>query len=65
MWDLPGPGIRPVSPEQTGKLLTTGLPGKPLKKKKKTVPGLKLQHEGSSVVACKLLVAAPSSVTRD
>ena len=33
MWDLPGPGVEPVSPALTGKFLTTGLPGKPLKKK--------------------------------
>ena len=28
MWDLPGPGIEPVSPELTGRFLTTGPPGK-------------------------------------
>ena len=28
MWDLPGPGIKPVSPELAGRLLTTAPPGK-------------------------------------
>ena len=30
MWDLPGPGIEPVSPALAGGLLTTAPPGKPL-----------------------------------
>ena len=29
MWDLPKPGIEPVSPALQGRFLTTGLPGKP------------------------------------
>ena len=29
MCDLPGPGMEPVSPVLQGRLLTTGLPGKP------------------------------------
>ena len=29
MWDLPGPGIKPMSPALVGGLLTTGLPKKP------------------------------------
>ena len=28
MWDLPGPGIEPVSPELAGGFLTTAPPGK-------------------------------------
>ena len=28
MWDLPGPGIEPVSPALAGKFLTTAPPGK-------------------------------------
>ena len=28
-WDLPEPGIEPVSPAIAGRFLTTGLPGKP------------------------------------
>ena len=28
MWDLPGPGIKPVSPALAGRFLTTGPPGK-------------------------------------
>ena len=30
MWDLPGPGLKPVSPALAGEFLTTALPGKPL-----------------------------------
>ena len=30
MWDLPGPGLEPVSPALAGGFLTTALPGKPL-----------------------------------
>ena len=29
MWDLPGPGLEPVSPALAGGFLTTGPPGKP------------------------------------
>ena len=29
MWDLPEPGIKPVSPTLAGRLLTNGTPGKP------------------------------------
>ena len=28
MWDLPRPGIEPVSPALAGRFLATGLPGK-------------------------------------
>ena len=30
MWDLPGPGLKPVSPALAGGFLTTVPPGKPL-----------------------------------
>ena len=30
MWDLPGPGFKPVSPALAGGFLTTAPPGKPL-----------------------------------
>ena len=30
MWDLPGPGLEPVSPALAGGFLTTTPPGKPL-----------------------------------
>ena len=30
IWDLPGPGMEPVSPALAGGFLTTVLPGKPL-----------------------------------
>ena len=29
MWDLPGPGLEPMSPALTGRFLTTVPPGKP------------------------------------
>ena len=29
MWDLPGPGIEPVSPALAGRFLSTAPPGKP------------------------------------
>ena len=31
MWDLPGPGLEPVSPALAGRFLTTVPPGKPNK----------------------------------
>ena len=30
MWDLPGPGIKPMFPALVGRFLTSGPPGKPL-----------------------------------
>ena len=30
MWNLPGPGLEPVSPALAGRFLTTAPPGKPL-----------------------------------
>ena len=30
MWNLPGPGIEPMSPALAGEFLATGPPGKPL-----------------------------------
>ena len=32
MWNLPGPGIEPVSPALAGRFFSTVLPGKPLLK---------------------------------
>ena len=32
MWNLPGPGLEPVSPALAGRFLTTAPPGKPLAK---------------------------------
>ena len=32
MWDLPGPGLEPVSPALAGGFLTTAPPGKPEQK---------------------------------
>ena len=29
MWDLPGPGLEPVSPASAGRFLTPAPPGKP------------------------------------
>ena len=31
MWDLPGPGLEPMSPALAGRFLTTAPPGKSLK----------------------------------
>ena len=31
MWDLPGPGLEPISPSLAGRFLITGPPGKPTK----------------------------------
>ena len=30
MWDLPGPGLEPMSPALAGRFLITAPPGKPL-----------------------------------
>ena len=30
MWDIPGPGLEPVSPALAGRFLTTAPPGKPV-----------------------------------
>ena len=38
MWDLPGPGLEPVSPALVGGFLTTVPPGKPLMGFLKTYP---------------------------
>ena len=32
MWDLPGPGLEPMSPALAGGFLTTAPPGKPLRR---------------------------------
>ena len=37
MWDLPGPGLEPVSPALAGGFLTTAPPGKPLHGVLKTI----------------------------
>ena len=39
MWDLPGPGLEPVSPALAGGFLTTASPGKPLVTVLCLVPG--------------------------
>ena len=38
MWDLPGPGLEPVSPVLAGGFLTTAPPGKSLQTEFKTAP---------------------------
>ena len=38
MWDLPGPGLKPVSPALAGGFLTTAPPGKPLDSVLRLVP---------------------------
>ena len=51
MWDLPRPGLEPVSPALAGRFSTTAPPGKPHM-------GSLVAACGLSVVACRLLVAA-------
>ena len=36
MWDLPGPGVEPVSPSLVGRVVTTGPPGKSMGENLKT-----------------------------
>ena len=36
MWDLPGPGIEPVSPALAGRFLTTAPPGRSLQRRFQT-----------------------------
>ena len=59
MWDLPGPGIEPVSPALAGGFLSTAPPGKPFMDVKgqlplKKVPGLfrnyQLKHFSESKI---------------
>ena len=71
MWDLPRPGIKPRSPALAGGFFITEPPGQPcscfLYSLSLAALGLSctmgdlqssLQHAGSLVVACELLVAA-------
>ena len=48
MWDLPGPGLNPVSPALAGGFLTTAPPGKSL--------GFVLTEKQRKVVNCLLSV---------
>ena len=41
-WNLPGPGIKPVSTASAGGFLTTGSPGKPLNNFKRHIPKYKV-----------------------
>ena len=54
MWDLPGPGLEPVSPALAGRFLTTAPPGKSLLFKKKKKKIIIYQEKG----ALKLYVCA-------
>ena len=45
MWDLPGPGLKPVSPALAGGFLTTAPPGKPWSRFYKDTDPI---HEGST-----------------
>ena len=50
MWDLPGPGLEPVSSAMAGGFLTTALPGKP------SYSYLGYFYEFSSVPHCPIYV---------
>ena len=51
MWDLPGPGLEPVSPALAGGFVTTVPPGKPLsrflKKKKEVIDNIEIKKKTS------------------
>ena len=44
MWDLPRPGLEPVSPALAGRFSTTAPPGKPLQYFFKSEKGLQADH---------------------
>ena len=46
MWDLPGPGIEPVSPALAGRFLSTAPPGKPRKTDFRTCPHIEKTQDG-------------------
>ena len=54
MWDLPGPGLEPVSPALAGGFLTTAPPGKP--------PDFHLTHFWA-LVGCQTLLSTNESNT--
>ena len=56
MWDLPGPGLEPVSPALAGGFLTTVPPGKP-----SSEPFLSIQFTGNKYIH---VVVQPQSITR-
>ena len=51
MWDLPGPGLEPVSPALAGGFLTTAPPGK--SQDSETLDGLFLKIEQAAEVLSK------------
>ena len=52
MWDLPGPGLEPVSPALAGGFLTTEPPGKPHADILKGRPLSYFPHENVKVQVC-------------
>ena len=58
MWDLPGPGLEPMSPALSGGLLTTAPPGKSLKF------FFKKSYLGTFLVAQWLRICLPMQGTR-
>ena len=58
MWNLPGPGIEPISPALAGLLLTTGPPGKSLDalfitvKSWKQISNVRLNYDSSKIKYC-------------
>ena len=70
MWDLPGPGIKPVSPALAGGFLTTAPPGKPylsIFKEKENFPSLATvgaQGLGAATLAVQFHVSQVPSIRR-
>ena len=68
MWNLPGPGIEPVSAALTGAFLTFGPPGKPLsqflKEKKMIWERWTGEHKESEIVQALLMTGASDGYLR-
>ena len=65
MWDLPRPGLEPVSPALAGRFSTTVPPGKPYAGSSLWYMRSLLWHAGSLVVACMWeLVPSPGTEPR-
>ena len=67
MWDLPGPGLEPVSPALAGGFLTTAPPGKSLFFKKKIylfiwLPRVLVEAHGNFVAVCRIFLVATCGI---
>ena len=58
MWDLPRPGLEPVSPALTGRFSTTVPPGKPLDLVLLSISSLILIFDPMSAIVCKRAIEA-------